>query len=52
MKKVKNLKEFFEQKINYTVSEELNKLQGRNLAPKKLEAANEALRNLKTPLPK
>lgn len=52
MKKIKNAKEFFEQEITYTVSEELNKLKGKNLAPKKLEAANEILRKIKTPLPK
>lgn len=49
---MKNAKDFFEKKITYTVSEELNKLKGKNLAPKKLEAANEILRNLKAPLPK
>jgi hypothetical protein len=35
-----------------TVSEELNKLTGKVLAPRKLEDANKILRKLKTPLPK
>ncbi len=30
----------------------MNKLKGKNLAPKKLEEANKLLRKLKTPLPK
>ena len=40
------------QEITYTVDENLNKLKGKNLAPKKLEEANQLLRKLKTPLPK
>lgn len=42
---------FFDQKVNYTYKKELDKLKGRNLAPKKLEEANKMLRRLKTPLP-
>jgi hypothetical protein len=34
------------------VSEKLNKLKGKVLAPKKLADANDLLRKLKTPLPK
>jgi hypothetical protein len=40
------------QEMTITVSEELNKLKGKVLAPKKLEEANKLLRELKTPLPK
>lgn len=39
-------------KVVLIVDEELNKLKGTILAPKKLEETNEFLRNLKTPLPK
>lgn len=39
-------------KVTYTVDENLEKLKGKVLAPKKLEEANRLLRNLKTPLPK
>ena len=53
MKKVIKPKSgLFEQEITYTVSEELTKLEGKVLAPKKLAKANEFLRTLKTPLPK
>jgi hypothetical protein len=38
--------------MTFTVSEELNKLKGKVLAPKKLADANKLLRELKTPLPK
>lgn len=51
-KPVNPISELFEKKITYTVSEELNKLQGKNLAPKKLAEANELLRKMKGPLPK
>jgi hypothetical protein len=44
--------DFFYQKVTYTYDKELDKLIGRNLAPKKLEDANKMLRKLKTPLPK
>ncbi len=40
------------QVITYTIDENLNKLKGKVLAPKKLAEANELLRKLKTPLPK
>jgi hypothetical protein len=40
------------QEITYTVDENLNKLKGKNLAPKKLEEANQQLGKLKTPLPR
>jgi len=52
MEKIIKIKsDLFQQETIYLVSEELNKLQGKNLAPQKLEQANEMLRNLKTPLP-
>jgi len=40
------------QEITFTVSEKLNRLEGKVLAPKKLAEANKLLRKLKTPLPK
>ncbi len=53
MKKLIKVKsDLFQQETTYTVSKELNKLKGKNLAPKKLEEANKLLRKLKTPLPK
>jgi len=53
MKKVVKVKsDLFHRETTYTVSKELNKLKGKNLAPKKLEEANKLLRKLKTPLPK
>ncbi|OQP56848.1 hypothetical protein A3860_09700 [Niastella vici] len=53
MKKVYKIKsELFNQVSTYTVDENLNKLKGKVLAPKKLEEANKLLRKLKTPLPK
>jgi len=53
MKKVyKTKSDLFNQEVTYTVDENLNKLKGKVLAPKKLEEANRLLRNLKTPLPK
>jgi hypothetical protein len=52
MKKViKHKSELFGKEITYTVSEELNKLKGKNLAPRKLAEANEIVRKIKT-LPK
>jgi len=44
--------ELLGQEITFTVSEKLNKLKGKALAPKKLEGTNKLLRELKTPLPK
>ncbi|WP_164974228.1 hypothetical protein [Filimonas effusa] len=38
--------------ITFIVDEDLNKLKGRELAPKKLEEANKLLRKLKSPLPR
>ncbi len=38
--------------VTYIVDENLNRLKGKNLAPKKLEEANELLRKLKSPLPR
>lgn len=53
MKKViKHKSELVGQEITFTVSENLNKLKGKILAPKKLADANKLLRKLKTPLPK
>jgi hypothetical protein len=40
------------QEITLTVDENLNKLKGKILAPKKLADANQLLRNLKSPLPR
>ena len=51
-KSIKNKSDLIPQEITYTVSADLNKLKGKNLAPKKLKEANELLRKLKTPLPK
>ena len=39
------------QEVTFTVSEKLNKLKGKVLAPKKLADANDLLRKVKTPLP-
>jgi hypothetical protein len=51
-KSVKHKRGLLSQEITYTVDENMDKLKGKNLAPKKLEEANQLLRNLKTPLPK
>ncbi|WP_431209677.1 hypothetical protein ACQ86N_26505 [Puia sp. P3] len=52
MKKViKHKSELTGAEVNFTVSEKLNKLSGKVLAPKKLADANKLLRKLKTPLP-
>lgn len=48
----KHKSELVGQEITFTVSERLNKLKGKVLAPKKLADANKLLRKLKTPLPK
>jgi len=42
----------FKQEVTLTVDENPDKLKGKILAPKKLEAANKVLRKLKGPLPK
>lgn len=53
MKKVyKSKSKLFGANITYTFDENLEKLQGKILAPKKLAEANRLLKNLKTPLPK
>jgi hypothetical protein len=53
MKRVTKYKsELFGQEVTFTVSDKLNKLKGKVLAPKKLADANKLLRKLKTPLPK
>lgn len=53
MKKTREKKaNALKKEMTFTVSEELNKLKGRNLAPKKLEKANEMLKNLKDPIPR
>ena len=49
---IKHKSELTESEITFTVSEKLNKLKGKVLAPKKLADANKLLRKLKTPLPK
>lgn len=49
---IKYKSELTGQEVTFTVSEKLNKLKGKVLAPKKLAEANRALRELKTPLPK
>ena len=41
----------FDRKVTLIVDEKLNRLKGRNLAPKKLAEANELLRKVKS-LPK
>jgi hypothetical protein len=38
--------------LTFTHNPELDKLQGKKWAPKKLEEVNKLLRNLKMPLPK
>ena len=50
--KYKSKSDLFGGKITYTLDENLEKLKGKILAPKKLEEANKLLRNLKSPLPK
>ncbi|MBS1665445.1 MAG: hypothetical protein JST68_30670 [Bacteroidetes bacterium] len=53
MKKIiKHKSDLTKKEITFTVSEKLNKLDGKVLAPGKLAAANKLLRKLKTPLPK
>ncbi len=52
MKKVTKSNSFWgQQEITYTIDENLDKLKGRVLAPKKLAEANRLLKNLKSPLP-
>jgi hypothetical protein len=52
MKKViKHQSELFAQEVTLTVSERMNKLKSKNLAPKKLEETNAFLRKAKIVLP-
>ena len=44
--------DLFQQEATLTIDENLNKLKGKILAPKKLAAANKSLRKLKHSLPK
>jgi hypothetical protein len=44
--------DLFQQEATLTIDENLNKLKGKTLAPKKLAAANKSLRKLKNSLPK
>lgn len=44
--------DLFQHEVTLTVDANLNKLKGKILAPKKLEAANKTLRRLKNVLPK
>jgi hypothetical protein len=49
---IKYKSDLFEQEATLTIDENLNKLKGKILAPKKLAAANKSLRKLKNSLPK
>jgi hypothetical protein len=49
---IKYNSDLFKQEVVLTVDDNLNKLKGKILAPRKLEAANKALRKLKDTLPK
>lgn len=51
-KVIKYQSDLFKQEITLTIDENLNKLKGKILAPKKLEAANKALRKFRNVLPK
>ena len=51
-KVIKYHSDFFRQEVTLTVDDNLNKLKGKILAPRKLEAANKALLKLKNSLPK
>ncbi len=42
----------FNQDVSLTIDDNLNKLKGKVLAPKKLEAANKALKKLEKMLPR
>lgn len=49
MKKViKTHSNLFNKEVTITIDEKLNRLKGKNLAPKKLEQANKQLRKLKS----
>jgi len=49
---IKHKSDLFQQEVTLTVDENLNRLKGKVLAPKKLAAANRALKKLKGSLPK
>ncbi len=50
-KVIKYNSDLFGQEVSLTIDENLNKLKGKVLAPKKLEAANKALQKLRHVLP-
>lgn len=50
-KVIKYNSDLFKQEVTLTIDNELNKLKGKVLAPKKLDAANKALKRLKHVLP-
>ena len=52
VKAIKYKSALFQQEVTLTVDENLNKLKGKVLAPKKLAAANKSLKRLKDSLPK
>jgi len=49
---IKHKSDLFQQEVTLTVDENLNKLKGRVLAPKKLAAANRSLKKLRGSLQK
>jgi hypothetical protein len=49
---IKYKSDLFQQEATLTIDENLNKLKGKILAPKKLAAANKSLRKLENSLPK
>jgi hypothetical protein len=51
-KKLNYKSDLFAQEVTLTGDEELNKLKGKVLAPKKLAEANKSLRKIKDNLPK
>ncbi|HEX9513693.1 MAG TPA: hypothetical protein VF939_24545 [Puia sp.] len=51
-KTIKYKSDLFKQEATLTIDEDLNKLKGRVLAPKKLAAANKSLRRVKDLIPK
>jgi len=51
-KTLKYKSDLFKQEVTLTIDDNLNKLKGKVLAPKKLEAANKSLRRLKDILPR
>lgn len=51
-KTIKYKSDLFQQEVTLIVDDNLNKLKGRVLAPKKLAAANKSLKRLKNSLPK